>query len=435
MRVGWDSMKVASFGATDVGRRRKDNEDAFLADDELGLYAVCDGMGGHAAGEVAAARTLEVIREHVAAHADVVAALAADPSPKSGAAAVQLVEAAIQRACAEVYRLAQADASKRGMGTTCVALIVSGEKGVIGHVGDSRIYLVRGGQVHRLTEDHTLVQAQLKQGVITREQAETSPYRNVITRAVGIQESVHVDTLLTDVQADDVFILCSDGLCGYVDDEETSAVFTAAPASMLPRSLIDLANERGGRDNITVITVHAQGAAGQVGEAEARIDALRRIPLFMHLSYKEQMAALAIANSRSFEAGEPILNEGEPGAQLFVVVKGKVAVEAGGTRIAEIGRGGHFGEMGLIEPASRSASVRALEPTRCIELGRTELMALMRKEPVLAVKLLWSLVQALSERLRSTSAELSGARQELSRGAEGGADEKKSVRPFGETGP
>ncbi|WP_205624706.1 Stp1/IreP family PP2C-type Ser/Thr phosphatase [Vulgatibacter incomptus] len=428
-------MKVASFGATDVGRRRKDNEDAFLADDELGLYAVCDGMGGHAAGEVAAARTLEVIREHVAAHADVVAALAADPSPKSGAAAVQLVEAAIQRACAEVYRLAQADASKRGMGTTCVALIVSGEKGVIGHVGDSRIYLVRGGQVHRLTEDHTLVQAQLKQGVITREQAETSPYRNVITRAVGIQESVHVDTLLTDVQADDVFILCSDGLCGYVDDEETSAVFTAAPASMLPRSLIDLANERGGRDNITVITVHAQGAAGQVGEAEARIDALRRIPLFMHLSYKEQMAALAIANSRSFEAGEPILNEGEPGAQLFVVVKGKVAVEAGGTRIAEIGRGGHFGEMGLIEPASRSASVRALEPTRCIELGRTELMALMRKEPVLAVKLLWSLVQALSERLRSTSAELSGARQELSRGAEGGADEKKSVRPFGETGP
>jgi len=404
-------MNVASFGATDVGRRRKDNEDAYLVDDELGLYVVCDGMGGHAAGEVASARTIEVVRDHVRANIEVVRKLGEDFNQENRAAAIRLLERAIQLACADVYQLAQADAAKRGMGTTCVALLVAGEKGVIGHVGDSRIYLIRGGQAHRLTEDHTLVQAQLKQGVITRDQAETSPYRNVITRAVGIQASVHVDTLLTDLLPGDVYLLCSDGLHGYIEDDETAEAFTSAPLPELPEALIRLANERGGKDNITVVAVQAKAAPGaQASEAEARIEALRRIPLFLHLTYKEQMAVLAIANSRAYEEGEAILVEGTIGEQLFVVIHGRVSIESEGQPIAEIASGGHFGEMGLIEQASRSATVRALEPTRCLVLGRTELMALMRKEPVLAVKLLWSLVQALSERLRSANAERTGTR-------------------------
>lgn len=405
-------MNVASYGATDVGRRRKDNEDAFLVDDELGLYLVCDGMGGHAAGEVASARTIEVVRAHVQANREVVRALAAEPTQENRAAAILLLEQAIQRACLEVYELALADSSKRGMGTTCVALLVAGEKAVIGHVGDSRIYLLRAGQAHCLTEDHTLVQAQLKQGVITRDQAENSPYRNVITRAVGIQESVHVDTLLTDLLPGDVYLLCSDGLHGYIEDDEAASAFTGAPASELPAELIRLANERGGKDNITVVTVQVQAPADATrpSDAEARIEALRRIPLFLHLTYKEQMAVLAIANSRSYEAGASILEQGTIGEQLFVVIQGRVSIEAEGLPLAEIERGGHFGEMGLVEQGSRSATVRALEPTRCLILGRAELISLMRKEPVLAVKLLWSLVQALSERLRTTNAELSGAR-------------------------
>lgn len=405
-------MLLAAHGATHVGRRRTDNEDAFLVDHELGLYVVCDGMGGHAAGEVASARTIEVIREYVAERRSVMQALAGDPSPGHRAEAVALMEAAIQRACAEVHQLAQADASKRGMGTTCVAMLLAGDVGVIGHVGDSRIYLSRAGQAHRLTEDHTLVQAQLKQGVITRDQAEMSPYRNVITRAVGIQASVHVDTLVTEVLANDVYVLCSDGLHGYLEDDETAALLSAGPPSSLPERLIDLANERGGKDNVTVIAVHAQAEAGaaQTSPAESRIEALRRIPLFLHLSYKEQMAVLALAQSQAFEPGEVVLEEGAPGDRLFVVVQGRVGIETAGAPIAEIGSGGHFGEMGLIEQASRSATVRALEATRCMMFGRTDLMALMRREPVLAVKLLWSLVQVLSERLRTTNAELSDAR-------------------------
>src|SRR5690606_36652266 len=124
-------------------------------------------------------------------------------------------------------------------------------------------------------------------------------------------------------------------------------------------------------------------------------------------TYKEQMAVLALANVRAYGAGDEVVREGTPGDELFVVLKGRVAVEKGGVEIAQLRAGGHFGEMGLIDNAPRSATVRASEPSRCVVVSRTDLMALMRREPVLAVKLLWSFVQVLSERLRSANAELS----------------------------
>lgn len=408
-------MIMASFGLTDVGRKRQHNEDALLIDQALGLYVVCDGMGGHAAGEVASAMAIEVIQEVLATGRDPLEALSQDPTPAHRAAAVALVEKAVQQACASIYEVAQADLTRRGMGTTCVVLVVAGEKGIIGHVGDSRVYLIRNGEQHQLTEDHTLVQAQIKQGVITPEQAEHSPYGNVITRAVGIQPSVQVDTLLTDILPGDLFLLCSDGLHGYMGETEVASLAADLPLEQLPARLIELGNERGGKDNLTAVVVQAGDgrSVGRTGEAEARLEAMRSIPLFQHLSYKEQMAVLAIANARSFEEGQEIVREGAAAEQLFVVVQGRVGIESEGVQIAELRPGFHFGEMGLIEQAPRSATVRALEATRCVVLGRMELLALMRKEPVLAVKLLWSLVRVLSERLRLTNADLAEARQEL----------------------
>jgi CRP-like cAMP-binding protein len=143
------------------------------------------------------------------------------------------------------------------------------------------------------------------------------------------------------------------------------------------------------------------------------MDALRKIPLFRHLTYKEQTAVLAIAATRTYPSTREIVVEGQPGEDLFIVVRGKVAIEKNGVEIAELKAGGHFGEMGLIDNAPRSATVRAVEPTRVMIITRAELMNLMRKEPVLAVKLLWSFVQVISDRLRATNAELSEARQEL----------------------
>lgn len=410
-------LSSEAFGLSDVGRKRQHNEDAMLVDPALGLYIVADGMGGHAAGEVASARSVEVVKQHIQANKNILKDLGKDPTQANRAAAAALVEVAVQRACADIYRQATSDATKRGMGTTFVCLVVAGNRGVIGHVGDSRIYLVRGGQCHRLTEDHTLIAAQLKAGTITREQAAASNYRNVITRAVGIQESVQVDTLIVDLLPGDTFLLCSDGLHGYLADDEVAPLVASVASGDLPKRFIDLANERGGKDNITavVLKVAGDGAAvsEETAEAQSRMEALRKIPLFRHLTYKEQTAVLSIATTRTFPAGREIVIEGQPGEELFVVIRGRVAIEKSGVEIAELRAGGHFGEMGLIDNAPRSATVRATEPTRVMVIARQDLMNLMKREAILAVKMLWSFVQVLSDRLRATNSELSEARQEL----------------------
>lgn len=410
------ALSTEAFGLTDIGRKRQHNEDAMAVDPAIGLYIVADGMGGHAAGEIASARAVEIVRQHIGSHRAVFKELGISPTPNARAAAANVVEAAIHKACADIYRIASADTTKRGMGTTFVCFAVGGSKGVIGHVGDSRVYLIRNGQCHRLTEDHTLVAAQVKAGTITKEQAQTSQYRNVITRAVGIQESVQVDTLLVDLAPGDVFLLCSDGLHGYLADEEVPALVANGELKDVPIRLIALANERGGKDNITAVVVNILGdgvVTEEGAEAQSRMEALRKIPLFRHLTYKEQTAILSIASTRTFPAGREIVTEGQPGEDLFIVVRGRVTIEKNGVEIAELRAGGHFGEMGLIDNAPRSATVRATEPTRVMVVARADLMNLMKRESVLAVKMLWSFVQVLSDRLRATNSELSEARQEL----------------------
>ncbi|MBZ4401630.1 Stp1/IreP family PP2C-type Ser/Thr phosphatase [Myxococcus sp. MISCRS1] len=423
------ALTTEAFGLTDVGRKRQHNEDAMLVDVSLGLYVVADGMGGHAAGEVASNRATEVVKQHITANRHLLKDLGNNPTADSRSAAAALVEVAVQRACADIYRTAMSDSTKRGMGTTFVCLAVGGNKAVIGHVGDSRVYLVRHGQCHRLTEDHTLVAAQLKAGTITKEQAATSQYRNVITRAVGIQESVQVDTLIVDLVPGDMFVLCSDGLHGYVEDEELLPLVSGLAPGDLPKRLIDIANERGGKDNITAVVVKIAGdsaalASEESSEAQSRMEALRKIPLFRHLTYKEQTAVLSIATTRTYPAGREIVVEGQPGEELFVVIRGRVAIEKNGVEIAELRSGGHFGEMGLIDNAPRSATVRATEPTRTMVISRPDLMGLMKRESILAVKMLWSFVQVLSDRLRATNSELSEARQELA--------VAQAIQPFAE---
>ncbi len=248
-------MRRYGVGATDIGRRRTSNEDAFLLDDTLGLYVVADGMGGHAAGEVASQEAVDTVMGMVRRGQETVTRFESEGPTEANMRAVQrLLESAVQAATYMVFAIAENDPDQKGMGTTVSALLLTETHGVIAQVGDSRIYLVRDGATYQLTEDHTLVAWQVKQGIISEAEAALSPHKNVITRAVGSREYVQVDTHAIEVGPGDRFLLCSDGLHGYLHEDEIGPVLELGARAAAPR-LIDLANARGGRDNITAIVV------------------------------------------------------------------------------------------------------------------------------------------------------------------------------------
>jgi protein phosphatase len=250
-------MRVVSHGLSDVGRKRTLNEDSFLSDDEIGFYIVADGVGGHAKGEIASALAVEEAYGFVKRGRPTIDAFLQDPTEDNLFAVRRLMESAIQSACYMVFGLAELDPSRHGMSTTVSALLVAQGLGVVAQVGDSRVYRLRQGLAQQLTEDHTLINYKLKHGLITPEEAARAPGKNVITRAVGHRDYVQVDTIECDILPRDRFMLCSDGLHCYLVDEEVSPMLAAGNLELVAKSFIDLANGRGGRDNITVLLVDA----------------------------------------------------------------------------------------------------------------------------------------------------------------------------------
>lgn len=247
-------LRRTGCGLSDVGRKRQSNEDAFFFDDRLGLYIVGDGMGGHAAGEVASQEAVETVYGMVKRGISELHELVDPLVEEDVRGASRLMESSIQAATYMVFSMAEMDRGKTGMGTTLSALLVLGEYAITAQVGDSRIYRVSGDTVEQLTEDHTLIAWQLKQGLITPQEAKKSPHRNVITRAVGNRDYVQVDTGLVKLSPGDRFLLCSDGLHGYLRDPDIAPTVALRGEEAVKR-FIALANERGGKDNITAILV------------------------------------------------------------------------------------------------------------------------------------------------------------------------------------
>ena len=247
-------FRRSGSGLSDVGRKRQSNEDAYFFDDRLGLYIVGDGMGGHAAGEIASQEAVETVYGMVKRGIGELHELADPIVEEDVRAASRLMESSIQAATYMVFSMAEMDRGKTGMGTTLSALLVLGEYAVTAQVGDSRIYRIHGEDVEQLTEDHTLIAWQLKQGLITPQEAKKSPHRNVITRAVGNRDYVQVDTGIVKLSSGDRFLLCSDGLHGYLRDTDIAPI-VALEGEVAVKKFITLANERGGKDNITAILV------------------------------------------------------------------------------------------------------------------------------------------------------------------------------------
>lgn len=402
-------MIIQAHGTSDIGQIREINEDYIVVEPELGLFVVCDGIGGHASGEVASETAAKTIRHHVSENISIVRDF--DGSPKARDAVELLLRQAIQQACAEVFDLASRDLGYYGMGTTCIALIVAGDKGFMGHVGDSRMYLVRSGHVWQLSQDHTFLNDAVFNGKMSYEEARQSPWADSITRAVGTQHSVAVDTLVFDIVQNDTVLLCSDGLTAYVQEpEEISKLISAQAVEDVTTKLIRTANERGGRDNISAIVVRASSEKPAMAYDTARrikvtqsLETLRHIVLFRDLADSELVRLFAKFKNIDRAAGETIIAEGEETYSMFVIVEGEVQVKRNGKALAKLGRGAHFGEMSLLNQRPRSASVTTTMDTQLLILERDFFNQVLREDTALAAKMLYKLAQILCIRLEESS--------------------------------
>src|SRR5229473_2071535 len=244
-------MDVKAYGLTDVGRQRQHNEDAFLVADEAKLFLVADGMGGHAAGEIASRIAVDSISEFIV-HTKEDDGTWPHAYDEHYTRTTNRLMAALRMANTRVLEAMRKDARLRGMGTTVVAAMADGDKMSVAHVGDSRAYMIRHGKISRITSDHSWVFEQVQAGMLTEAEAEKHPLRNVITRALGGALSVNPDAAEVEARSGDVYLLCSDGLTGMVPEDEILRVVTEDENDLQAacQKLIDTANERGGLDNV-----------------------------------------------------------------------------------------------------------------------------------------------------------------------------------------
>jgi protein phosphatase len=280
-------MRLWAWGQSDPGKKRERNEDSFLADPALGVMAVADGMGGHQGGATASRMAVELLaKELTDAKGDFDAAVrkqkelsvrtteempAVDPGeprasvprtdevPIPGGAAIifspalELMRSIVRRASSGIYEAAFAKPELRGMGTTLTAVLVHAGKAHVVHAGDSRCYMFRDGQLRQLTDDHSWIAEQMRAGTISEAEARASKFRHVITKSIGFERDIDADLKSVPVSPGDCFLLCSDGMSNYVEHGELERIVAMTWYRRLPQQLIELANDRGGDDNITVV--------------------------------------------------------------------------------------------------------------------------------------------------------------------------------------
>jgi CRP-like cAMP-binding protein len=254
---------------------------------------------------------------------------------------------------------------------------------------------------------------------MTKEQVEKIAQKNAITRAVGVYEHAEPDTLVLDLLQGDRFLLCSDGLCGYFEDDlETLGRHLSNPsADLAVKALINAANEQGGKDNITSVIVTVGDAAARdtnrAKQLQLKRETLARMPLFRPLNDREILRVLQVTDVASFHDGEKVMTEGETGEELFIVLGGTLRVTRNGAELATLRTGDHVGEMALVRSMPRSATVVSDGDSELMVIRRTEFFEILRKEHQLAVKLLWQFLGVLADRLADTSRELGAAKEVL----------------------
>ena len=403
-------MDIQFWAATDVGRVREHNEDNFLVDKRLRLFVVCDGMGGHAAGEVASAMCVKLVREALHEQRELIEQVHQHAEDQGARARLrEVLERALQLASRRVYEASLGDESKRGMGTTCCVLLLTGQRAFVAHVGDSRIYLLRGGEIAQITEDHSLYNEMVRLGKVRAGEAVNLPNKNAVTRAIGVREKVEVDVEDFALKRADRFLVCSDGLSGYfASDAQIAAMLKPESVRAATERCIEFAVESGGRDNITAILVQIASLGERRAELSPQaLEALKRSPIFEYLSSSELGRLAPLIAPRHLSADEALAAPGEPLCDLAIVVRGEVELFApGGQRLRALGPGETIGKLGFVDAEPSPVSVRAVGEVELLLMSRARMLELLRQEPALSVKILWNVLQSFASQIRTLPLEL-----------------------------
>lgn len=397
---------------TDPGKKRQHNEDAMATLPEQGVYVVADGVGGRAAGEVAAAICIDAFRVAAPSIAERVSAFNASPTLESRNAVLVAMDDACQAASRRIYETAESEA-KAGMTTTLVGIVFGNGTAFLCHVGDSRAYLVRNGKLHQLTEDHSMVNELVRSGKMTLVEARASRHRHVITRAVGLYPTVQPSLAAVDVVAGDRYILCSDGLSDVVAEDVIALQGSKPDINAGVEALLQAALDRGGPDNITIILVDPSGGEA-LDEAAWRAKMLETLFLFQDIPYTQRLQVSRIMQEHYFAPGDELFSAGSTERRMYVMLEGEVTVERDDIELARLGAGEHFGELSLIDHGPRSATIRAAAFGSAVSVSADDLETFCREEPVLGSALLWKLMNVMGQRLRRANerlAEIQGGRR------------------------
>jgi serine/threonine protein phosphatase PrpC len=252
-------VQIVSGGVTNVGRVRTNNEDCFRIVEDLNLFVLSDGMGGEAHGEIASAMAVDAVVKHCQETENDPAMTIFGDMPAGWSEKTRRLSSAVHLANKSIYDSAQANPAQRGMGATVTAGWIDGNRLSIAHVGDSRAYILRGGNLQQLTSDHSLVAEQVRRGILTPAEAERSEMQSVLLRALGAHEEIEVDSEEHALFGNDVLLLCSDGLTRMVTDPEIAGTLQAEPdPTKASERLVELANEQGGADNVTAVVVRME---------------------------------------------------------------------------------------------------------------------------------------------------------------------------------
>lgn len=399
-------MELQGYGHSVVGRVRENNEDNFYCDPRRGVFAIADGVGGRPGGEVASGAVIDAIKDYADDFERIMDFDGDDIDGEHRELIFGQLLNKIQAINLDVYRRGRQGQFEGGIGTTTDLLVFGAGLAFILHIGDSRVYLIRHDEIFRITRDHTFSEYLHDHPILSQRYGKPEQYSNVLTRSIGGSPVVEVDTVFVELEEGDRLVMCTDGLTDYLTGADILEAALRHDDEGLVRELISAANQRGGKDNITVVAVSVSLDDTSFLRDPTRRDTFQKVrflqslELFSELEFQEMLKVIRYVEAFDCADGEVVLSRGEEVDGLYVVMNGEFSVELGGRKLDQLGGGEHFGEFALFGEPVRSADVRCVKAGQLLFMSGQNLQTLVREDAVLGNKLLWQLLSRMSRLLQ-----------------------------------